>query len=389
MSLRPRVLMAVFNELDYDGRVQRAAEALAPIYDVTVLAIASEHPFATAGYTLRTVVLRRGRRAGLLGQLQFWLAFIVSVLRWRPAVVHAHDFFLAFPGWVAARVSGARLVYDAHELIIPEPGQRLPLRDALFYRLETWVVRRAALVIAANRPRAELMAQHYHLDRVPLPVENVPPTPHSVLADAEVAALYPALKPAPDGTTLVYQGDMSLERGVGVFLDALPLLDPSFRMVLIGAGPDLATLRDRAAAQADASRAIFLGRVPRAHLYDLMRRCDVGVVTYPTRGLNNVYCASNKVFEYLQAGLALVATCQPPLRDIIGTFNVGLLVGCDAQATPADVAGAVRSLAASLAEHRARAGDVLEVFSWENEQAKLLGAYAGAMESGRAGAPRR
>lgn len=32
----PRLLMAVYNEIEHDGRVLRAAEALADVYDITL-----------------------------------------------------------------------------------------------------------------------------------------------------------------------------------------------------------------------------------------------------------------------------------------------------------------------------------------------------------------
>lgn len=48
-----KVLMPVFNEIDYDGRVQRAAEAIGQNFDVTVCSVDSNHPYHNALFKTR------------------------------------------------------------------------------------------------------------------------------------------------------------------------------------------------------------------------------------------------------------------------------------------------------------------------------------------------
>ena len=118
---RPRVLMAVFNALDFDGRVQRAATALADMADVEVLAIDGGRGFSpSAAYRLNVMPVTPGEfGSNRMLHLRFLHKLVSRACQLRPHLLYAHDFFLAFPGWVAARLSGARFVYDAHELIIP------------------------------------------------------------------------------------------------------------------------------------------------------------------------------------------------------------------------------------------------------------------------------
>jgi len=109
-------LMAVYNVLACDGRVLRAAEALAGQYDLTVMGIAAGGKYETSLFRVADVALPRLKRAGPVRLLLFWMALIWRALRAKPDVIYANDFFLLFPGWVASRVLGARLIYDAHEL---------------------------------------------------------------------------------------------------------------------------------------------------------------------------------------------------------------------------------------------------------------------------------
>jgi glycosyltransferase involved in cell wall biosynthesis len=366
---RARVLMPVYNPVDYDGRVQRAAAALGQRYEVTVLSVDSGRTFAHPDFQVRTVRLPEdGARPGL--HLRFLRALLRTAGELRPDVVHAHDFFMAFPGWLAARTAGARFVYDAHELIFPEPGVPQSARERVWYGLERMVVRRADLVIAANAFRAGAMREHYGLRRTPLVVQNIPPALPPALPDDALLARYPALRRgAGAAVRLVYQGDMSLGRGVGAFIEAMRALPPEFDLVLVGGGPDLERMQAVARELGVGERVRFLGRVPRADLHLMLGACDVGLISYPQTGLNNLYCAPNKLYEYTQAGLPVFARENPVLREVMEQYGVGVVSD--------DVAASLVRMAAGLEQYRARIPAFLAAHRWEGEAARLVDAYAG------------
>jgi glycosyltransferase involved in cell wall biosynthesis len=274
---------------------------------------------------------------------------------------------MAFPGWVAARVSGAKLVYDAHELIIPEPGINQSRRDRFFYLLEKWTVKRADLVIAANEQRAEHMQQHYGLGSLPLVIQNIPPTPQEVLGPERTLDEYPLLKRHPGSIRLVYQGDMSLNRGIGEFVNAMKNLEDRFELVLVGGGPDVERLRELAVAGGVKDRVILLGKVTRQHLHDVLKTCDIGIVTYPKQGLNNIYCAPNKIYEYAQAGLPMLGSENPTIRSVFDTFKVGRTC----QETATDIA----SVSEDLDSYKANIEAFLAANSWDRQSETLRAAY--------------
>src|SRR6188768_428555 len=94
----PRVLMPVFGALEYDGRVRRIAEAVAARFPVTVLSLHTGRGWPGGAYAVETVAVPAAGRFKLTPHLAYWAAMVRRALRDRPAVVHAHDYFLAFPG---------------------------------------------------------------------------------------------------------------------------------------------------------------------------------------------------------------------------------------------------------------------------------------------------
>lgn len=369
--------MPVYNEIDYDGRVLRAAECLAEKHSVTVFSVNSHKSYSNPNFTTRTVSLDWFGSRGLLRWAYFFVMMLIAALRTRPDIVHAHDFFAAYPGRIAAALTGAALVYDAHELIIPEKGKRLSRRNRFFYRLEKRTLPRAALIVAANPERAELMREHYGLAQAPLAINNITPAPVGTPGPDEALRRYPALQRARDGLVrLVFQGFISAERGAVACIAALAQLPEHFELVLVGGGPpeDIAAMHAAIDEHDLKERVIYLGRVPRDHLHDILQCCDIGIVYYYTRTLNQLYCAPNKIYEYAQAGLPMISSCQPPLRPVHETYGISELVGCDgdeaARLIP-DLAKASQTIAADLAGYRKMIPAFLAENQWEKEAGRL------------------
>jgi glycosyltransferase involved in cell wall biosynthesis len=381
MTEKPRLLMAVFNPLDFDGRVQRSAEALAQVARVRVLAVDGGKGFAPKNYELQVVPAEPGEFGSNRAlHLRFFRHLVRAAREFRPEVVYGHDFFMALPAWIAAKLSGARFVYDAHELIIPgalgrSQGQ---LQERVWYLFERCIVGRADLVIAANSSRAGVMAEHYALKTIPTAIRNISAPSRSRLDDASARALYPALERRSASECLcVYQGDVDLDRGLDALIKAARLLPEDYRILIVGGGPDVEKIR-REAQRADGhARIEVVGKVPRQDLFDILRLCDVGVVVYSFKGLNNIHCAPNKVFEYAQAGLPIVATGQPPLQELVGRSGIGRIAGDAGPPTPQQMAEAL----IDVRTNRARFCGAIDAFlasnSWDLEEQRLRDALAG------------
>ncbi|MBI3447047.1 MAG: glycosyltransferase [Magnetospirillum sp.] len=362
------VAMPVFNEIDFDGRVERCAAALGERRRVVVYALDSGKPYTPAGFEAVRLNVPGLGRLRILRPFLFWLGFLWWAIRKRPDVIHAHDYYMAFPGWLAARLVGAAFVYDAHELLVPRPGERLRLSERIYYRLEALVVGRAEAVIAANAKRAEIMAEHYHLTSVPLVVRNIP-RPEAEPDDCAAAAGVPGLPPKrPGGFRLIYQGYLAERFHLDRYVRAVAELGEDFELVMCGPGPASEALAAQAARDC-AGRVHLLGRVPRRFLKAILRSGDAGIIVYGSDSLNEIHCAPNKVFEYAMAGLPSIANGNPGLREIIEEGGIGI--------ADDDALAAIRAMAKGLDEFRAVLPLFLERNSWDGECAVLERLYRG------------
>ena len=68
----------------------------------------------------------------------------------------------------------------------------------------------------------------------------------------------------------------------------------------------------------------ILPRMDQDHLKYFIDQSQVGMVTYHQRDLNNKYCASGKIFEFLYEGKPVVTSTNPPLKTFCDNHGVGI-----------------------------------------------------------------
>ena len=372
---KPRLLMTVYDKIEFNGRALRAVESLAAHYELAVVSLRSPNAGLPDGFRSIQVSQPRARWLKYPGRIWFWLRMVLAAIVFRPSAVYAHNFLLCLPGWLAARAASARFIYDAHELNIPGSEDRSSLRTSLFYWFERLTIHRADLVIAANAERAALMQEHYGLSHLPLVIRNTIPEPHDDqgLMD-DLLRRYPRLR-RNGRVRFVYQGNMSTSRGIDAFVQAVQEISDRCELLLVGDGPDYPALQRMAAESSRPDAFILLGRIPQSDLLAVTTTADVGIVTYPSKGLNNIYCASTKVHEYTQAGVPILTTDQPALRAAAEEYGIGL--ACDIRAAnPAAIASTMLRLAQDLTRYRRNLPRFCRNHRWADDAARLTAAVA-------------
>jgi glycosyltransferase involved in cell wall biosynthesis len=167
------------------------------------------------------------------------------------------------------------------------------------------------------------------------------------------------------------------DRGVFVILEALQRLPEAFVYVAIGPGPDAPALARRIERLGLVGRAFCLPPVPLDELPALTASADIGLSVFQNTSLSYYLAAPNKLFEYMRAGLPIVASDFPEVARLWEAGDLGERVD---PADPSAVARAVSALYED-ADRRRRIAETAqrlarERFSWEGEARKLIALYA-------------
>ena len=133
-----------------------------------------------------------------------------------------------------------------------------------------------------------------------------------------------------DTRIALFQGNLD-SRGLDRLIPAARFLDPGIVIVMMGRGAIQSHLEVLIAREEVSDRVRIIPPVPYAELLNWSASADIGLIIYaPTTGLtltpNIRMCLPNKLFEYLMAGLPILASSLDAVEDIIRTYDVGCIV---------------------------------------------------------------
>lgn len=264
--------------------------------------------------------------------------------RWKPDWVYASDPFSCLPALLLHWLFGTRFVYHEHDSP-PEIGAGIHGAGGSSFGLFRWARQRTAQLaefcILPNENRAQVYRKRTGTSKEVKVVWNTP-----------LRSEVPAPKRRPNAALkLLYHGSIVPERLPLAVVQALqkvgyPVVLHVVGYETIGSLGYIAKLRASAEELGLANALEFVGVLQRDELMAYCGSCDVGLAVVPPSindpNLGNLMGASNKVFDYLACGLALLI---PEIAGWEELLPYGL--ACDPM-DPDSVAGALRY----FCEHR-------------------------------------
>jgi glycosyltransferase involved in cell wall biosynthesis len=319
-------------------------------------------------------------------------AFFSRLRRMRPEAIEAIDPYALVPARCLSLFPGSgrpRIAYFSMEYFSELPSLRAkPLKRRIWRALELW----GASGSAAAATVCDSIADHLRADfRMPvITVRNVPErgvprqgaaavkTGHTVAKEGgragERSALHLRCGLDADAPILIYQGMLQEGRGLETAVSALAAV-PGLHLAIIGGGPLGEPLRRLALEKACAERVHLLGEVDFRELAALTRGAFAGLAPFQALSASYLYSLPGKLFEYIQAGVPVIATALPEIRKVVDGYRVGICVDGYAPETlaaalrrmreePGLREGFLRNLPAAQAE-----------LCWEAEEERYLSLY--------------
>jgi len=294
-----------------------------------------------------------------------WRAY--RSLRRAPAdIIHFHDPELLPVGFLLKR-GKYHVIYDSHEDVprdilskywIPAPLRKM--LSSLFEKLENCIAKRLDAVVGAT----PFIAKRF---------QRINPNSIAVNNFPIQEEFRPAIEPRPFSRTVCYIGGITRVRGSSELIESLSILRD---VTLIMCGPFESKAYEEELMSLPGWKYVdYRGVVGRNEVRKIMACSALGVVTF-LPSPNHTDSQPNKIFEYMAAGLPLVASNFPLWRQIVEETQCGV---CVDPASPAEIAQAIAKLLSNEAMCRemGKAGEeaVKSRFNWLNESKKLLNLY--------------
>ncbi|HET6495184.1 MAG TPA: glycosyltransferase family 4 protein [Thermoleophilia bacterium] len=419
----PIVCMFVYNNMLHDARVRKEARTLTEAgYQVTVVAIhepgrtlreervdgfrivrQSRSILGVSRREIMALVRRRpatlvtpkarpqgqaaapSRRSGIAGRVISHLESVIRLavyplrrvlvferfvragLRTRADIYHAHDLNTLFMAWTASRLRRTPLIYDTHEVATDRADMKLRWWAAL---LESVLIRRTDRAICTTATRAEFTRKRYNIP-MPTVLRNLP-----AYVEPEPSGLvHERLRLSPLEKIVLYQGGIQPQRGLEQLLVAARDIRGGV-VVFLGSGRLKPQLVEEVKKLGLTDVVRFHDAVPVAELPAWTACAYVGLQILQNTCFNHYSSLSNKLLEYMMAGIPVIANDLPEMRRVIEDTGAGFVVDAS---DPKAIASAVNEILADPAR-RDQMSEAAKAarrrYSWETEEHILTKLYA-------------
>ena len=294
--------------------------------------------------------------------------------RFRPDIVHAHLHEGIAVGLIAARLVGSPLVADLQgslqsELVDHRFLRNGGLRSALVGRVERWLVRQPAALLASSNMGARLLAD-----------QNVDPARIVSLPDGVDLTRFRPMPPDPaqvdrlglrDKRVIVFLGVLTAYQGVDTLIAAASRVVESVPNVhfLIMGYPNEEHYRGVVSRRGLDRHVTFPGRIP---YDDAAQWLNLGTVAVSAK--TSLTESNGKLLNYMACGLPVVATDTPVNRELLGEAGIYAAVD-DPTALAARLSELLRAPARARAVGATLRRRVEQEFSWPFLTERLLRVY--------------
>lgn len=311
-----------------------------------------------------------GQQKGILRKLKReYLRFKMVrdvIIKEQPDVIHANDLNALIPAYAAKRKLKCHIVYDSHEINVENytTDGRSTLA-VLMESLERFLVRRIDLMVCVSNAAAEYFEKKYGITR-PMVVTNCSLKKDIVDKKAENQTSFEVLNHGQ-----FYEG-----RGYELMVDACDLLlgYPDIHLAIRGFGRLENALRTEVAKKKNKEKFHFYPPVTVQELIPKASKSMVGVAITLPICLNFKLSVSNKLFEYVSAGLPVIMSNIPEHVYLNNKYEFGIVLK---ETTAEEFANAVIKLYLDKGFYEKCAENAKKMsleLNWENEFSKLISA---------------
>lgn len=367
--INKKVCILTSVHIPFDTRIfHKQAKTLAKAgYDVTLIAQHDKDEIVE-GIKIIAIPRPKNRIERVFG---LTLRVLVLAIKQNADLYHFHDPEL-IPAGLALKLLDKKVIYDVHEDYgkSVQLSYYLPVYTRKITAKTVDIVERLSSIFFDNVITAtDDIHKKFSSNKDALTIQNFPLL-------SKFAHIKINKSDNKGNFNLIYIGGLTQERGIIEIIQAMEHLDSHSNIKLILGGKFSPDSFEKKVNDLEAFKNVeYLGFINQDEAWLRMAQADVGIVCFYPEG-NHINAMPNKLFEYMAAGLPIIASNFPLWKTIVEGNKCGV---CVDPFKPDEIARGIEYLKehTELREEMGKNGIkmVFEKYNWEKESIKLLQIY--------------
>ena len=366
--MKKRITVSVISDLVTDQRVIRICNTLQEMgFEVTVIARCFKNSLPLEKYFFTPIRLKCRFTKGILQYAEFNWKLFWKLLFLKTDYYLANDLDTLVPNYLLSKIKKRQLFYDTHEYFtgVPELSDS-PLKRKTWKFLENFIFPKLKTVYTVNDSVKHKYQQEYG-NEIGV-IRNVPVTS-------------PLIKRStPDDwenrVILLLQGaGINKGRGGIELLKAMKYLPDNYLLVMIGSGNQWDLIKEKRIAWQLENKVQMIEKLPPSALKEYTAMAHIGFSLDSFDDLNCLYNLPNKIFDYIHAGVPVIATAIPEVKHVIEQYGCGICINSTDSILLSKTIKAMIEDTAAFQSYHLNCIAAAKELCWENESLKLKTIY--------------
>jgi len=267
--------------------------------------------------TYKIFKLHKGHYS-LFFYLRFAYLLIKELFKNKSDIYFAEDLYtLPFVATIA-KIRKAKLYYNSRELYAFLGGLRnRPFLQKMVKSIEQFYIKKVDLVLTTGEMDSEFLKKFYKITNT-IEIRNIP-----LLQMPAQTVNYREMFDIPrNSLIMIYQGVLLVGRGIPIILQAMKEL-PELYLIIIGDGEQKNNFAQMTTELGISYRVFFIGTINQKELINFTAGGDIGLSLIENISISYYHALPNKLFEYIMAGIPVLASALPQMKKIIDDYNIG------------------------------------------------------------------
>jgi glycosyltransferase involved in cell wall biosynthesis len=377
--MKRKVVVSVINDLVSDQRVHKSCITLVNNgWEVHLVGRLLKNSLDLPNRPYKSHRMKLLFSTGPLFYAEYNIRLFLLLIFSNAYVFHSNDLDTLPANFLASKIKRKKLVYDSHEYFteVPELVTR-PFTQNIWRKIEGLILPRISEMFTVSEPIATLFRDKYKVK-----VRLLRNMPRLALTSSNKQFLGADFN-LPNKKIILLQGaGINIDRGMEELIESMLFVENAV-LVIAGSGDVIPLLKQQTINLNLQDKIIFFDKMPFEKLHGLTKLSYMGCSLDEATNINYELSLPNKLFDYIHAGVPILATNLVEVEKIIKKFNVGFIIK---DISPKNIATSINSLLNDEVKREEYHQNCLKArleLNWENEEKELISCYNSFESSGK------